>query len=440
MNGLQPDKLVFTVLSPGDVVSEDVYNGPVTVKGNDLVDYNTYHLGFDYDVDAPVKCYHPKSMKSTADEGSWGFNRVLSYQADGKTPRQVQLAPYYYIDGLGGWNNTQKNGIVVITVPGYTPLYTASIEEGDFEWEKVFSGAFISEKLGTTTDGVSLYKGVAKEDVEAANPGCYERFTEMYGTPYLIEGPYAEGYDIIFGLMDGEIKVIEGYESQNLGFQAVGEDVYGVIGAGGSTFTDAVISLKITFQNKKGDIEYGTAVETLANLTWNELGTGVYTYGVEALSQDAGSYYEGTENSTLYQCNELPEQFFLKPWAMSEEGLKFTLSADDGKIRFYQYTGEAFPDYGDVYFIDIEAYNPAYSQYLGEYNEETKTFEFCGSYFIPAAGGGFGLISETFVLGEAPAQSAAPMKAPQSKGNMKSLFQPYQLPSRFQPKSALKLW
>ena len=439
MNGLQPDKLVFTVLTPGDVVSEDMYNGPVTVKGIDLVDYNTYHLGFTNSTyGEPVKCYHPKSMKSTADEGSWSFNKVLSYQADGKTPGQVQFAPFYYMDGVGGWNNTQSGGIVVITFPGYTPLYTASIEEGDFEWEKVFEGAFISEKLGTTKDGVAFYRGVAKEDVEAENPGCYERFAELYGTPYLIEAPYAEGGNIIFGVKDGEIKVIEGYESQALGFQAVGEDVYGVIGAGGSSFSDAVISLKITFQNKKGDMEYGTAVETLANLTWSEVGTGVYTYGADALTDDSESYYEGTEDATLYQCNELPEQYILKPWAKSEEGLKFTLSAKDGKIRFYQYTGEAFQNYGDVYFIDLEAYNSAFAQYLGGYDAETKTYEFCGSYYIPGAGG-FGLVSETFVLNDTPTPAAAPKKAQQAN-SLKQVFRSYQMPSRFQPKSALKVW
>lgn len=436
MNGLQPDKIVFTVLSPGDVVSEDTYNGPVTVKGEDLVDYNTYHLGFtNSSYGEPVKCYHPKSMKSTADEGSWSFNRVLSYQADGETPGQVQFAPYYYMDGVGGWNYTQSNGIVVITFPGYTPLYTASVEEGDFEWEKVFTGAFISEKLGTTNEGITLYKGTRKEDVESENPGCYERFEELYGTPYLIEAPYAEGYDIVFGVKDGEIKVIEGYESQPLGFQAVGEDVYGAIGAGGSSFAEAIVNLKITFQNKKGDIEYGDAVEMLANLTWSEVGTGVYTYGVQAMSQEAESYYEGTENSTLYHCNELPEQYILKPWAKSEEGLKFTLSANDGRIRFYQYTGEAFQDYGDVYFIDLEAYNPAYSNYLGEYNEEEKTYEFCGAYYIPGVGG-FGLIYETFVLDGATPPEAAPKKVRRAGI---SAFQRYQAPSRFQPKSALKV-
>lgn len=441
LNGLQPDKLVFTVLSPGDVVSEDTYNGPITVKGEDLIDYNTYHLGFtSSSYGEPVKCYHPKSMSSTADEGSWSYNRVLSYQADGKTPGQVQFAPFYYMDGVGGWNNTQSNGIVVITFPGYTPLYTASVEEDDFAWEKVFEGAFISEKLGTTKENVTLYKGVAKEDIEAANPGCYDRFAELYGTPYLIEAPYAEGYDIVFGVKDGEVKVIEGLESQDLGIKAVGDDVYGVIGAGSSSFTDAVIKLKITFQNKKGDMEYGTAVETLANLTWTEIGSGVYTYGVKALNEGAESFYDGTVDATLYQCNELPEQYILKPWAKSEEGLKFTLSAEDGKIRFYQYTGEPYvyegTNYGDVYFVDLEAYNPEYTEYLGEYDEETKTYEFCGSYYIPSAGGGFDLISETFVMDDAP--EATSRKAFKKKYNMKSSFKPYKLPSRFQPRPALK--
>ena len=319
-------------------------------------------------------------------------------------------------------------------------LYTASLENDDFAWEKVFDGAFISEKLGTTKEGVAIYKGVAKEDVETENPGCYGRFEELYGTPYRIEAPYAEGSDIIFGVKDGEIQVIEGYESQPLGFQAVGEDVYGTIGAGGSTFSEAVISLKITFTNKKGSIEYGSAIETLANLTWSEVGPGVYTYEADLLSDNAGSFYEGTENATLFQCNELPEQYILKPWAQNEDGLKFTLSASDGKIRFYQYTGEAYESYGDVYFIDIEAYNPDYSQYLGEYDAETKTYEFCGIYYIPGAGG-FGLISETFTLdgGDTPTPPEAPKKSLKNKGSMKSLLQPYQLPSRFQPKSALKV-
>ncbi|MCR5512451.1 MAG: hypothetical protein K6F43_02660 [Prevotella sp.] len=314
-------------------------------------------------------------------------------------------------------------------------LYTASIKNNDFTWEKVFTGAFISEKLGTTKDDITLYKGVAKADIEAANPGCYARFADLYGTVYKIEAPYADGSDIFFGVKDGEVKVIEGYETQALGFQAVGEDVYGKISAGGSTFTDAIISLKIVFQNKKGDIEYGAAIETLANLSWSEVGKGVYTYGVAALSDNGGSLYEGTENATLYQCNELPEQFILKPWGDSEDGLKFNIG-EDGKIRFNQFTGYTEDGYGDVYFLDLEAYNPNYTNYLGEYDEEKKTYEFCGSYYIPEAGVGLGLISETFVLNDAAA--SAPKKAIKHKSGLKSMFKRHKLPSRFQPKHTLK--
>jgi hypothetical protein len=33
---------------------------------------------------------------------------------DSKT---LQLAPYYYINGVGGWNYTEYDGVIVITLP-----------------------------------------------------------------------------------------------------------------------------------------------------------------------------------------------------------------------------------------------------------------------------------------------------------------------------------
>ena len=102
---------------------------------------------------------------------------------------------------------------------------------------------------------------------------------------------------------------------------------------------------------------------------------------------------------------QMPGTYYLKPWAKSEEGLNFTIGKD-GYIRFYQFTGDTYPNYGDIYFVDLEAYNPAYTQYLGKYDAETKTYTFAGSYYIPDAGAGFGLVSETFVLGAtAPAEA-----------------------------------
>ena len=71
----------------------------------------------------------------------------------------------------------------------------------------------------------------------------------------------------------------EGFESQPLGFQGVGYDIYGVIGAGGSTFADDRIDLKITFQDKSGKVDMGSNIESLVNITFTmDMVTGPFTY------------------------------------------------------------------------------------------------------------------------------------------------------------------
>lgn len=142
---------------------------------------------------------------------------------------------------------------------------------------------------------------------------------------------------------------------------------------------------------------------TAGKETWSVVGNGVYTYGVSALSQNAGSLYEGTENATLYVSDSNPNKYYLSPWASSEKGLQFTIG-EDGLIRFFQETGDEYVEdgenYGMVYFIDIEAYYEAYASYLGSYDDATKTYSFVGIYYIPEAEGGLGLIKETFTLND----------------------------------------
>ena len=410
-NGQQPEFLNITVLNDGLVTFESFNSG-------------CYSLNYGAD----IWVHHPSWASSTSARSNWSHNCVLSLQADGKTPGQIQLAPWYYMDGVGGWNKTQVDGMIIITFPGFTPEYVASLENGDFDWEKLFTGVTISEKLGTTIEGATLYKGVEKADLAAAEEGCYERSFEELGRPYYIANAYAEDTELLFFVTnDGKVVTTKDYELQSTGLEAMGDEVYAKINGGKSTFSESVVVLNITFTNESGSIEYGTTNETFFNPTYKNLGTGTYTYGVEALSQDAGSYYEGTQTATLYECEQLPGNYTLKPWAASEDGLNFTIGAD-GKIRFYQFTGEAYKTYGDVYFIDLEAYNPGYTQYLGEYDEETKTYEFCGVYYIPAAGGGFGLVSETFVINE---EAGARLQAPAKRNTLPLMFKQYQAPSRF---------
>lgn len=74
----------------------------------DLILFNNFALGINYQAVAsqPIRAYHASSFSGT--------NPEFSKKLDAKT---YQLAPYYYINGLGGWNNTENDGIIVITLP-----------------------------------------------------------------------------------------------------------------------------------------------------------------------------------------------------------------------------------------------------------------------------------------------------------------------------------
>ena len=76
-----------------------------------LVFWDAWFTGQNYDGDSksPIYAYHMSDGFSD-DPADWTHSKFL----DAKT---VQLAPYYYINGLGGWNYTQYDGVVIITLP-----------------------------------------------------------------------------------------------------------------------------------------------------------------------------------------------------------------------------------------------------------------------------------------------------------------------------------
>jgi hypothetical protein len=78
-----------------------------TGEGN-LILFNNFALGINYQAVAsqPIRAYHASSFSGT--------NPEFSKKVDNKT---YQLAPYYYINGVGGWNNTEADGVIVITLP-----------------------------------------------------------------------------------------------------------------------------------------------------------------------------------------------------------------------------------------------------------------------------------------------------------------------------------
>lgn len=406
IDGTQSDYVVLTLLQPGDLV------GGHEVENSDLVDFTDMSTGYHHSsYDATVKLYHPRRFTAAADnEDAWAWNKVLSYQADGKTPGQIQLAPRYYMDGVGGWNQSQADGQLIITFPGYTPPYNIKIDE-DFDYSLVFEGIFASEKLDKTTDGIALYVGEKVDSIAEATGDAYERFAAESGTPYAIASPYARGYNLYFAVNEeGKIIIPEGYEAQPIGIEAVGEDVYAHINGGASTFTASVITLNITFQNVDGSVEYGTTNETLSNITWTQVGTGTYTYTVmfnDPMPDPGYVISKRDDDNVTYKVGD---------WFYGVD-MTFTWDKKTNKCSVpEQFSGYIHSSYGNVYVADLANYagdSGYYENYPCYYDPETSTFHFTVTYFI-SSGGRFGIGEETLQV-EWDAAGNARVKSHSSK-------------------------
>lgn len=79
--------------------------------------------------------YHPNNFSSTSAESAWTYNCVLGYQENG-LPNAFQIAPFPYMDGVGGWNYSTEP-LVTIILPGAV-LVDYSLEvEADYAVEGV---------------------------------------------------------------------------------------------------------------------------------------------------------------------------------------------------------------------------------------------------------------------------------------------------------------
>jgi hypothetical protein len=130
MEGEMDPYMYFTILKKGDKL------GDVTITQDDLVYFPIYFTGMiipDYGVNIEID--HPAEFTSLRTEDKWLFNKVVEYQENG-LPAKVQFAPYYYMEGLGGWNNTKYDGVIEFYFPGYEPL--------DYDLSVKYLGAFVN--------------------------------------------------------------------------------------------------------------------------------------------------------------------------------------------------------------------------------------------------------------------------------------------------------
>lgn len=154
LNGRQSPYINITVMQPGNTL------GDVTITQKDLIYYGQINSGYyntsnDYNQD--ILLLHPSSFTSLSTESSWLYNRVIEWQENG-LPGRIQIAPYFYMNGIGGWNYTQKDGIVTIDFPGYTPK--------DFTAELTYAGIFTDVSSQVYAVG-NLTLGADATDVKA---------------------------------------------------------------------------------------------------------------------------------------------------------------------------------------------------------------------------------------------------------------------------------
>lgn len=408
-DGNESEYLTFTIYSKTEVENNAGTDNEVTLIGKNVADYigdddlvyfsplNTGYFHPSYSAD--VMMYHPAHFSSLTD---WTYNHVVSYQKDAVEvngvkrilPGRIDLAPYYYMIGVGGWNYTQSAGIVQIFFPGYTDPHVADIASDDFTWEEVFAGNFTSGKTGASE--AKLFKGTCVNQTD----GCDTIFAQNYGTAYRIEEPYAEGYDLYFAVdKNGKIVMPDGYRLQPTGLDDnMGHDIYAKIDQTTSTFSEKEIILNINFVSEDEELDYGTSEEILANISWTEIGSGTYTYVamVDEPTPDEGLPFSKRDDKDNI--------FKIGHWYYDVE-LSLEWDQETNQVVIpAQYTGLSYDGYGDVYVSDVAVFTgntDYYSDYPCTYDPEAKTFSFNPIYFIlqnPNKYQWMGDDPETFVL------------------------------------------
>ncbi len=121
--------LSLRLLKSGEVLKST--KAEFKVDKDDLVLFDIFDTGIPYKEGAPnIWFVHPFNFSDPVN--LWYYNKVISYQDDGVTPAGIQLAPNYYINGVGSIDRSQEDGIITIVFPGAVLTdYTINVSVGE---------------------------------------------------------------------------------------------------------------------------------------------------------------------------------------------------------------------------------------------------------------------------------------------------------------------
>lgn len=203
LSGDPAEYLELQILQPGDV-----FNG-VTITMSGLVYYSPTATSIvDADYGMPYILYHPCWFSSTAAEEYWTYNAVTAYQ-DNELPGTIQLAPVYYMEGVGGYNYSQYSGMILITFPGYEASdYSvsvnylgafSSVDEQSYAIGNVTLGADIEEAQVAVVEGKDIDKALSQvlsgavETITVTESGEVRIPCDYSGDCTMVVIGYAEG-------------------------------------------------------------------------------------------------------------------------------------------------------------------------------------------------------------------------------------------------------
>ncbi|MCH5175287.1 MAG: hypothetical protein J1F40_05325 [Prevotellaceae bacterium] len=380
------DYVKFQILKAGDVLRG------VTLKNDGLVYYNQFNIGIkDEDYNVAVSYVHPSAFASKATEESWSLNTVKSYQENG-LPAVVQFAPFYYMNGVGGYDYSVYTGVVTITFPG--------VKVYDYESEIVYSGRYIdADNVEYVLADVTLGADVKKARIVIV-PGKNN-----------IDDAYA-------GVLNGSLKYVEVDEDGQVQIPMLENAATG-------KYTIALLAYgEESEEGKDAEIvSYNTAtfdyVGAGAPEVWNLVGIGDYIYTLFFTDNDGSPLVD--EGLELYQSEDDPTRYKIEHWAYDVDFV-FTMDEEGNILVEDQETGYVDSEYGMIYVDDLVDYTGGTKYGTSYYNAETKTFKFAVVYYDVEDAWNYGY--ETFTLNsstETKARSAKESKKTATFTNRKHL-------------------
>lgn len=384
-DGNQTPFIQLKVLHKGDTFHNQ------TIETDGLVYFDGFNTGFyntanDYNKDILV--YHPGAFTNYQNQSYWQHNYVVAWQDNG-LPGEIQLAPYYYMDGIGGWNQTQKDGYITILFPGFTPSdYSSSAEyQGRFINTEDSCAAQFNISLGSDVNSAKV--ALVSNDAWTANAQSIINGIDndsIASTTITSSGTYSFNYTetgkyvLVIITYDAEGTAQSYYYTDpiQLNNATDGQETFADIAAG--TLTIGVSDLSSNFSQNAWGLLFGQAI---------------------------------TQEAVLAQSSADATRFRLTPFLTEDYPLYFTVDAD----------GTIVVDQNDVYnnngsmiqATDIVTWYMAVGQqdlsqyFASTYDASKGLYTFNLSYTGPGYDGNYALEQETFQVSatEAKAVNAA---------------------------------